>query len=587
MTYLFFSPYTAIWQQSLPEAFVSRTLKEAGLQVTYLSCKASFAQYCIAMNAYGLTPHSTQVEKDKVCSTCINYTKLLTKNNADKTNYIHEYITIEDKLKIEQALLALDGEKLRKTTSFNEPLRKFATYNLILLHKIVDIQLLTNDTYYLQYRREYEQVLLSYYSFQNYINQNDITGVFITNSFYPTNRTVAWLAENRRIPVYWLHAGGSLHNRLHTLNIGKGHHYNILHSWLARWQATHETRAAPIVGIKHVTEHFKTLLEGKNIFVYSSNKFKSEGMHSFFDVPLGKRVILAVLSSQDERVAVETINVLEPPTALLFKTQVDWLEKLICFVKKNPDIYLIIRVHPRDFPNRRDAVISTQANLLKEKLVNLPINIKVNWPTENISLYQLATIVDICVHNGTTVGKEFSLLGIPTVNYMSSGLCYPYNLSFYGFTEKEYFEAIDEALMKKWCYKTAKNAFRWSSLELHEGLWPLGKQFDELQENKPLPIIKKIINKIYPLFLKKISSCRVRPISDHKQLLALINSNVVSKLDLNEVQNSTELDFLEEKKAIFNALKIIFDTIYSKIKSTEDFKLLEKFNDAWKDSNAI
>ncbi|MBI2791864.1 MAG: hypothetical protein HYX61_07895 [Gammaproteobacteria bacterium] len=580
MSFLFFAPYNAIWQHALPEATVAKTLQDAGKKITYMSCNGIFNQYCIAMSAYGLTPESTIEQKKKVCYSCKKHTKLLTTNIADKLLFIEDYISDADTKEIEQQLLQLDADKSNGKDCFTEPLRQFATYTLILTHKLIDKQKLIEDKYYLQYRNEYKQVLISYYAAMNYFKNNSIEGVFTYNSFYPTNRTVVWVAALHQIPVYWLHAGGSIHNRLHTLNIGKGHHYNILHSWLANWQTTYKNKPASKAGINHVTQHYLALLEGINIFVYSGSKFKPEGMHAFFNIPKDKKIISAVLSSQDERIAVESIKVLEPQKDLCFKSQLDWVQELICFASKNTDIHLIIRVHPRDFPNRRDSVLSVQAQSLQKILTNLPGNVSINWPSDNVSLYQLATITDVCVHAGSSVGKEFSLLGIPTVNYMNNGLSYPHNLSFWGSTKEEYFVALNQALKTTWSLDTAITAFRWSSLELYEGLWFLDNNFSELNENKKFPLIKRIIRKLHPYLLKKISCRKIKSIKEHKLLLELIDSQAISRLGLSDTQTEENKDPFNEQKAIFDSLEIILSRMYQFVRNKEDFKLLQKINAA-------
>jgi hypothetical protein len=580
MSFLFFAPYNAIWQHALPESIVAKTLKEAGKKITYMSCNGILNQYCIAMSAYGLTPESPLEQKKKVCEICKAHTTILTKNVADNVLFIENYIHEEDNKEIDLLLAQLDSDKTSGQDCFTEPLRQFATYTLILTHKLTDKQKLIEDAFYAQYRNEYKQVLIAYYAIKNYFKANHVEGVFTYNSFYPTNRTVVWVAAELEIPVYWLHAGGSLHNRLHTLNIGKGHHYNILHSWFEHWQAKYKDKPASQAGINHVTQHYLSLLEGINIFIYSGRKFKPEGMHAFFNIAKDKKVILAVLSSQDERIAVESINVLQPQKDLCFDSQLHWVQELISFAKAHCGVHLIIRVHPRDFPNRRDKVLSVQAQSLQKTLTNLPNNVSVNWPHDNVSLYQIATITDVCVHAGSSVGKEFSLLGIPTVNYMNNGLSYPYDLSFWANTKEAYFIAVKDALDTTWSYDTAKTAFRWSSLELYEGLWYLDNEFTELHENKKLSLLKRVIQRLDPFILKKMSRRKIKPINDRELLLEMIHSQAISRLDLCQSPGVRSEDSLAEQKAIFASLDIILSKIYQFINSPDDFTLLKKINAA-------
>lgn len=583
MRFLFFSPYNGIWQHALPESIVASTLIKAGHEVNYLSCNKILNKYCVTMSAHGLMEHASSAEKNKICNICTKNTKILAKKSATKLNYIEEYINEGILNEINKSLNTLDAERLNGEKLLNNELRCFATYTLILVHKIIDVEsALKDDAFYCAYKEEYKQVLIVYHAISNYFKTNNLTGIFTYNSFYPTNRTAAWVADKMNIPVYWLHAGGSLHNRLKTLNIGKGHHYNILHSWINHWQNNYKNRPASPTGIKHVSQHFNALLQGKNVFVYSGVNFKKEGLYNYFKIPIKNKIILAVLSSQDERVAVEYINVLKPLNNLCFKDQLEWIQNLITYAKNNRELTLIIRVHPRDFPNRRESVLSQQAISFKNLFLDIPENVRINWPKDNVSLYQLALITDLCVHAGSSVGKEFSILGIPSLNYLSNGLSYPHNLSFFASTKNEYFDALRHALTIPWSFETSLNAFRWCSIEFYSALWHLDQNFDELNENHNLSLIKRLINKANPFILKKVSTFKSRPLREIKLLTELIQSNVISRLDLNNHTPHTKDDFVTEKKAIFESLEFLITKMSLLTTNMDDLKLKRKFESAKK-----
>src|SRR5690606_6941171 len=94
------------------------------------------------------------------------------------------------------------------------------------------------------------------------------------------------------------------------------------------------------------------------------------------------------------------------------------------------DLFLIIRVHPREFPNKRDSLKSDHALELEQTLSELPENVRVNWPSDNISLYDLAQIMDVCLNSWSTAGKEMGTLGIPVVLYSADLVFYPADLNY-------------------------------------------------------------------------------------------------------------------------------------------------------------
>ena len=86
----------------------------------------------------------------------------------------------------------------------------------------------------------------------------------------------------------------------------------------------------------------------------------------------------------------------------------DWIRALVRYVARREDLCLIIRVHPREFPNKREMVLSEHAKMLQVALSELPDNVKVNWPTDKVSLYDLANITDAFANAWSSAGKEMA-----------------------------------------------------------------------------------------------------------------------------------------------------------------------------------
>ncbi|OAI50412.1 hypothetical protein AYO46_10245 [Betaproteobacteria bacterium SCGC AG-212-J23] len=150
---------------------------------------------------------------------------------------------------------------------------------------------------------------------------------------------------------------------------------------------------------------------------------------------------------------------------LLFPTQVEWVTDLVAWARARPDVFLIIRVHPREFPNRRDAVHSTHAKRLAAAFENLPDNVRINWPSDNVSLYDIATEVDVGLNGWSSAGKEMSLLGIPVVLFSGDILYYPASLNMLATSKPNYFELIDRALASGWSLERVRATYRWLAVE--------------------------------------------------------------------------------------------------------------------------
>jgi CDP-glycerol glycerophosphotransferase (TagB/SpsB family) len=193
---------------------------------------------------------------------------------------------------------------------------------------------------------------------------------------------------------------------------------------------------------------------------------------------------VATLGSYDEEVAAEMVGARTIRKEPLFKTQVEWIEALVEFMHQHPNIFLIIRVHPREFPNRRDSKKSEHARLLEQALLQLPANVKVNWPTDQISIYDLVEETDVFLNSWSSTGKDMALLGIPTVIYSDEIPLYPTELNYFGDTLESYFSAIERALGDGWSAEKVRRSYRWAAYEFSRSTIDIGDSFHEIEMPK-------------------------------------------------------------------------------------------------------
>lgn len=145
----------------------------------------------------------------------------------------------------------------------------------------------------------------------------------------------------------------------------------------------------------------------------------------------------------------------------IFRTQAEWVKATAQWVAARPDLFLVIRVHPRDFPNKRETFRSEQSFMLEDLLEHVPENAHVNWPAEGVSLYELLEDSDAILSGWSVTAMEALVLGIPVVTYDANLPSYPQDIQYTGRSEGEYFVNIDRALADGWRLENAVNGFRW------------------------------------------------------------------------------------------------------------------------------
>lgn len=202
------------------------------------------------------------------------------------------------------------------------------------------------------------------------------------------------------------------------------------------------------------------------------------------------------LSSTDEIVAAKTIKrgVANNYPGMVFENQFNWVSETIMWTSKRPEINLIIRLHPRDLPNKRDSIISEQHSKWIGLLADLPPNVVVNHPDQQISFKEVCVISDVLVTGWSSTAIEAMLLGKPVVTYDQHLPGFPKDLHLTGESKKEYFNNLDTALRQSTYQDHEEVANRWLTHSLVRGSIPLsGGLFSKWRTTGPV-IIRKIFS---------------------------------------------------------------------------------------------
>ena len=303
------------------------------------------------------------------------------------------------------------------------------------------------------------------------------------------------------------------------------------------------------------------------MFVYSSQKGSDPfRVRERFAIPASARILVATLGSYDEEFAAESVGARVHERPLLFPMQSDWIRALCEFMAGRSDLFLIVRVHPREFPNRREQVQSQHGTLLMEALANLPANVKINWPDDRISLYDLAEEADVFLNSWSSVGKEMSLLGRPVVTYAPELLFYPPELNYSATTRAEYFAQIECALGDGWSAEHIRRTYRWLALEYGYGLVDIGDGYT-MRENErpstPLRAWNRVRRKVDPLYVEK-RDCARRPaqLAAASSIARLIEGGQETILDTLGDEDVERVSLAEEDQILRKEISRLMPHLY-------------------------
>jgi hypothetical protein len=306
--------------------------------------------------------------------------------------------------------------------------------------------------------------------------------VVVYNSLYSVNTAWRLQANKRGIAFYFVHGGLGLKDRLQRLLVGRDTTLEWWYRVIAAWPKYRDVPCSP-AQLAEVTDHFLQLFRGTSVFAYSPAKAATpQDVRARFGVRPEQKLLVASMSSYDEYVAAVAVGGVPDRSHLVFPTQLDWIRAAIEWVRTRPDRFLLLRVHPREFPNKREGRKSEHASALERELAVLPANVRVNWPTDQLSIYDIAEQADVFLNAWSSAGKEMTLFGIPVVSYCPEALSYPPELNYVGTTPPTYFEAIEAAVRDGWSFERMRLGYRWCVLELVRGLVDISDAFDFSEE---------------------------------------------------------------------------------------------------------
>lgn len=468
MKILFYSLNAAIWPHALPENRLVKELVEAGHDVTYVTCGSSFKSHCASRLAHGISLAADQAEKDRVCLTCNRNAAILAQSNRARSVRLSDYIKPDDIERAASLTAQIDRASYPKFEWMGVQVGKLSSYELVLTFKKMSEAL--NDHEWSYWQAYIENSLLSLSGFARIHDEVKPQMVFMYSPQYGMNGVCAAYAENRGSRVFFVEGSASNSERYEALRIWDWTAHGLVNPALGYWRLASRLSSSEI---KRVGGHFRELLRGKSFAVYSEPlSGRRSSLRQFFDIAPEAKVLLLTLSSFDEAYAAWWIGRFPDSKVRsdVFADQFDWVRQTMAAMASRDDVVLVIRVHPRDFPNKREAVQSEQAQIWMDMFSSAPANVRINWPSDQISLYDVLREVDAVVTGWSATGTEALALGIPVVTYDQNLPSYPAEVHFTGRSRAEYFANIDRALAGGRNVRHAENAFRWLGLSFSRGV---------------------------------------------------------------------------------------------------------------------
>ena len=362
MRVLFFSPHAGIWAHSFPEALVADALRASPAELIYVTCGGALDSFCVTMAAHGLKLESPTRAKQAACRNC-RATRDRLRDDFELAGYDFDSVLTDiDRMRIEALLAEVKPDAISTFEVDGIAVGRLALYEFLIERKKTRVELEADE--WLAFRPRLANALRSALAAAKILDRERPDRVVAYNALYSVIAVWRAHAELRGIPFYFIHAGLSLVDRLRHVVVGRNTTLEFWNRLVAAWPRFRDLPCNERE-LAHVTDHFLRLFQGTSVFAYSAPKSAAGvEVRAHFGATPQQKLLVATMSSYDEYVAAAAVGGAPPASTLLFPTQLAWVRALTSWVRDRPELFLVLRVHPREFPNKRDGLKSQHASEL-------------------------------------------------------------------------------------------------------------------------------------------------------------------------------------------------------------------------------
>jgi len=513
-------------------------------------------------------------KKKEICTICEKNFQKIKKNFNFKFCSIEDYICNNDLIEADNKVNRLNPENFWEFFDNNLPVGKYSVYEFWLTYKLASNEL--NKELWPELAAKIYNNLLVLRALKNIRHQVKFERMVCYNKFYSINRLASEYFENLKIPTYNVHASPNLFAMYQKITI-----FRTLEAQAKINKnptlIIYRNNPVPRSKTSLIFEHARQYLKHESPWVYSTKTEKKPFNKIFPHIKVSEKtkIIVAVSRSNDERKGAELVGLKIYGKKGIFKDNVEWIRWLIRFAYKNSDFIIIFRVHPREFPNKREGALSENAKMLLSFFEKeaMPNNFLVNFPSDGISLYDLLKPCDLVLNSTSTVGLEASLFVIPVLGYGESLFAFDKHLQEEAEDITDYETKIYNLVQQEWSLAKVINAIRWIhylteevSINIDDCFNPRKYNFND--ENKFIVKLKKLF--LFPFYLNGLNPQRKKAAEIDKLTFAILN-----KKESHIGEFSPEFGNIKtELEAIKKDLKIRAESIAC----DDDKKFLNKIN---------
>ena len=242
------------------------------------------------------------------------------------------------------------------------------------------------------------------------------TALVVFSREYAVNRTFSSYFESQGCKIFNAHPRGPSFSRFHSFSVSSSHKADnaLADNRIAESMSIPVTRTELRLIKEHLAAAIKPIESDRRLFFsLPKSHLTSEKIRANLGLSANAPVITVLMSSPDEAMATEFGDMY--PTSFRKPDDEHHLLTILNTAQIMPDIQFVFRWHPRGFPA---GLPSPDMRRLLEKVFagsDKIGNVFNNFPSDNLSLFDLAKVTDLALSYRSTAAWDYGALGIPVI----------------------------------------------------------------------------------------------------------------------------------------------------------------------------
>ena len=484
---LVFSPFSGIWPHGLSESQLLSQLEQDEYEFTYVTCGGMFIGHCVVMESFRLDHDAPDDRKSNICRLCKKCSLDLHSVHPAERLVLDHFLQPTDIAQASAVIHEVGAQSYLEATFRGIEVGRLSSYETLIKFKKTSTLLTDGEFEY--YKKSLHAACLSVCALERLFSLRTFDRIVLYSPQYSANMMCAELARRHGIPVYFLEGSSNIHERYRAVRVWSWNDFKMVNPALSYFR---DVQHKPVAEDRtRVESHFEEIELGRNYSVYSAKSSRPRDIREVHRIGSDKKILLATLSSYDEAFSALVIGgfPVEKFESDVFASQFDWISALVEWVSARTAIHLVVRLHPRDLPNRRDSIVSEQSSRWLQLLERIPSNVSVDHPDQRIPLADYFPAIQAMTTGWSSTAIEAMMKEIPVVTYDQRLPSFPAEIHYSGRTIEEYWMNLEGALSATHSPQIRERTMEWMSFNFNRGTVRVrGRLFDQtvVQRNRLL-----------------------------------------------------------------------------------------------------